>query len=481
VPMMGRWSAAAGRCFGLITCAASLVGVAVLPAAASAAGLSQSTCQLAGRYKHVVYIQYDNTHLSRDDPNVPSDIEQVPALKNFLSGSGTLSGNEHTPLISHTAGDIVTSLTGLYPDRNGIAVSNSYLQYQPGTGQIQKTPTGGFFGPSAFTYWTDPVSSSSIPSPPDPLPNLITDGQKNTPAPWVPYTRTGCDVGAFSLADMELENTGPDIASAFGAGSPQFAFTSAQSGAGKTLANTDFEGTAIHCAQADSVSGQGHDGICSPANGGVTDKLPAEPGGYNGYRALFGSIYANQLTSAPGSFTSSTQDANGAAHGNINDLAAPVNDVYGYSAGGCEFCANGTNLGYNGVPITTRKITDGSGNSGFVSGFSPPPAQTLGYVASMQEAGIPVTFAYIEDAHAQWTAPFNALGPGQAQYVDQLRQENQAYQAFFERLAADGINKRKHAVRVHRRRGRPLRWHAAQQFWLRRRHHAVHLPGQRGR
>jgi hypothetical protein len=440
--MTSRCSAARGRWFGPFALVATLGGVAALPAAAQASGLSQSNCQLAGNYKHVIYIQYDNTHLSRDNQKVPSDLEQVPALKNFLSGNGTLSGNEHTPLISHTAGDIVTSLTGLYPDRNGIGVSNSYLQYQAGTGQIQKTPTGGFFGPTAFTYWTDPVSSSSIPSPTDPLPNLITDGQKNTPAPWVPYTRAGCDVGAFSLADMELENTGPDITSAFGPGSPQSQFTSrSTNSAGRALSNADFEGIAIHCAQADSVGGPGHTGICSPANGGVADKLPQEPNGYSGYNALFGGIYANQVTSSPGSFTSSGQDAAGAANGNINDLAAPVNDVYSYNAPGCQFCANGTNVGYNGSPIATKTIGDSNGNSGFVSGFSPTPAQTLGYVASMQEAGVPVTFAYIEDAHAQWTPPFNALGPGQAQYVDQLKQENQAYKAFFERLAADGINK----------------------------------------
>jgi len=29
----------------------------------------------------------------------------------------------------------------------------------------------------------------------DPLTNMITDGQKNTPAPWVPFTRAGCNVG----------------------------------------------------------------------------------------------------------------------------------------------------------------------------------------------------------------------------------------------------------------------------------------------
>jgi hypothetical protein len=400
-------------------------------AVASGAGLSVSTCHLAAPYKHVIYIQYDNTHLSRDNPSVPSDLEQVPALRNFLAGNGTLSGNNHTPLISHTGGDIVTALTGLYPDRNGLGVSNSYAQYEPGSGAV---PTKF---PSAFTYWTDPVS------PTDPLTNLITDGQKNTPAPWVSFTRAGCDVGAFSIADMELENIGVgpsgDITSVFGSGSPQFQFASAnQSGAGRTLAGTDLEGIAIHCAQADSGATTG---LCSTGNGGVADKLPAEPGTYDGFNGLFGGIYANQVTSKPGSFTPSGQDANGAAHGNINDLAAPVKDVYSYSSPGCQFCANGTNTGYNGSTIASQVIGDSSGNSGFVAGFSPTPSQTLGYVAAMQESGVPVTYAYIEDAHNNWNPPFQAFGPGQPGYVDQLKQENQAFQAFFERLASDGINK----------------------------------------
>jgi hypothetical protein len=402
-----------------------------LAAGASGANLVQSSCHLAAPYNHVIYVQYDNTHLSRDNPSVPSDVEQVPALKDFLTSNGTLSGNHHTPLISHTAGDIVTSLTGLYPDRNGLGVSNSYAQYEPNSAAV---PTKF---PSAFTYWTDPVSTT------DSLPNLITDGQKNTPAPWVSFTRQGCDVGAFSIANMELENIGVspsgDITSVFGNGSPQWQFASAnQSGSGRSLAQTDFMGIAIHCAQADSGAATG---LCSSQNGGVTDNLPAEPGGYGGFNGLFGAIYANQVTSSPGSFTPSGQDANGAAHGNINDLAAPVKDVYSYSAAGCQFCANGTNADYKGNVISSEVIADSHGNSGFVSGFSPTPAQTLGYVASMQESGIPVTYAYIEDAHANWKLPFQALGPGDPTYVDQLKQQNQAYKAFFERLAADGIDK----------------------------------------
>jgi hypothetical protein len=191
----------------------------------------------------------------------------VPALKDFLSGNGALLSDEHTPLISHTADDIVTSLTGLYPDRQGLAVANGYAQYAPGSGAVPAE------FPSAFTYWTDPVSNT------DPLPNLITDGQKNTPAPWVPYTRAGCDVGAFSIADTELENTSSDIAAVYGSGSPQQVFTSAK-GPSSALKSADFEGIAIHCSQADSVdNGPGnHAGLCSPQNGGWPIASPTSRG-----------------------------------------------------------------------------------------------------------------------------------------------------------------------------------------------------------
>ncbi len=147
--LRGSWLGLACAAIG----ASGAIALAV-PAGATATGLSTSTCQLGGAYQHVVYIQFDNQHLSRDLPNVPSDLEQVPALKNFLANNGTLLDNHHTPLISHTSGDIVTSLTGLYPDRNGIGVGNSYAQYEPGSGAV---PTKF---PSAFTYWTDPVSAT---------------------------------------------------------------------------------------------------------------------------------------------------------------------------------------------------------------------------------------------------------------------------------------------------------------------------------
>ena len=68
----------------------------------------------------------------------------------------------------------------------------------------------------------------------------------------------------------------------------------------------------------------------------------------------------------------------------------------------------------------------------------------------MQEAGVPVTYAYISDAHdnhmSSFPAPFNpnfprASGPGEADYKAQLKAYDDAFAAFFDRLASDGIDK----------------------------------------
>src|SRR5207302_1561356 len=145
------------------------------------------------KIKHVIYIQFDNTHFRRDIPNVPSDLEQMPHLLNFIRSNGTLLTNDHTILISHTAGGILSSLTGVYPDRHGQTVSNSY---------VRTSSTGGFSFPSSFGYWTDPVSAGGTPT----VPNMVTPTGANAPAPWVPFTRAGCDFGAIATANVVLEN-----------------------------------------------------------------------------------------------------------------------------------------------------------------------------------------------------------------------------------------------------------------------------------
>jgi hypothetical protein len=118
-------------------------------AQATPARLPATACQLNsanGAIKHIVQIQFDKVHFRRDNPSVPSDLEQMPNLLDFLEDNGVLLTNHHTPLISHTADDIITTLTGVYGEKHGQPVSNSYGFFRP----------DGYVGfSSSFVYWTD--------------------------------------------------------------------------------------------------------------------------------------------------------------------------------------------------------------------------------------------------------------------------------------------------------------------------------------
>ena len=326
---------------------------AVLPAGA------QRNCQLnsaQGKIQHVIYLQFDNVHLRRDNPNVPSDLEQMPHLLNFIRHNGTLDPNHHTPLISHTANDILTSLTGVYSDRHGIAVANSYPVFRP---------DGSTAFPSSFFYWTDLVTDEVASTQDGTFGMLAADGH-NAPAPWVPFTRAGCDVGAYSSANIVIERTPFDVTKVFGAGSKE---------ANDPNQFFDFAGIAVHCAKNSSLCG-------NPNTKAVADLLPQEPGGYDGYQGLFGALYIN--------------------------------------------------------PVAQLQDLDGNAITGF-SGFSPSASETLGAIATMQEAGIPITFSYIADAHDDHVND-NAFGPGQAGYVSQLQSYDEAFAKFFTRLKTDGID-----------------------------------------
>ncbi len=355
-----------------------------------------SACRLRsedGKIRHVIYLIFDNVHFLRDNPNVPSDLEQMPHLLNFIRGNGTLMTNDHTVLISHTANGILTSFTGVYPDRHGQAVSNSYRYFKA---------NGTTASSSSFKYWTDLVDDTGIP-PADPLPNMVNGDRgtpKTMPAPWVAFTRAGCDFGAVASANIVLENTGTgpngDMTKVFGEGSLEWqeavASNAAPAGtAARALAQTDFVGMAIHCAKGG--------GICAGNPNAKADLLPDEPGGYHGYFGLFGTKYINPALTG----------------------GSPVfNDL-------------------NGQPITDA--FDQPGFPGFDGLFA---STTLAYIAAMQEHGIPVTFGYISDAHDNHGAHGQihiAYGPGEAGYVAQLQAYDQAFATFFDRLAAAGINK----------------------------------------
>src|SRR6266849_3694418 len=190
----------------------TLVAPSATPVVVAAASPS---CQFitpsgaASAIKHVIHIQFDNVHFRRDNPSVPSDLEQMPHLLNFIEGSGTLLANEHTPLISHTANDLLTGITGVYGDQHGIPISNSF--------EVYNNSTVGSYNTSAFTYWTDKVKQDPA-NAARTMPYQMIDGKgNNLQAPWVPYVNAGCNFGAVSTVNMVLENSTTDVNQVFSA------------------------------------------------------------------------------------------------------------------------------------------------------------------------------------------------------------------------------------------------------------------------
>ena len=308
---------------GLMVGASGLTGAALEHQARAPAAVS--SCRLGNGVEHVVYLQFDNLHLSREVASVPSDLEQMPDLLRFLEENGTLLSSNHTALTSHSGDDLLASLTGLYPDRHGQGAGDTW--------------------------------------------------RRSVPAPWVPFTRAGCDVGSVAgPAGLVLENSTSDLSAVFGQGSREMA--EARTDPGKAAA--DFTGLAVHCARQSAE--------CSAAHGGRADRLPDEPGGYEGFSAVYGQRYLGPRI-AP---------------------AQPLTDLEG-----------GRLQGFGGFEAMT-------------------PAVSLAYVAAMQEHGVPVTFAFLSDPRHR-SGGGDALVPGEAGYIQRLRDYNRAFARFLDRLKRDGI------------------------------------------
>ena len=388
-------------------------------AAAAATSAPSSGCHLGNGVKHVIEITFDNVHFNRDNPNVLSDLEQMPALQNFITGKGTMLSNNHTPLIAHTADDSITNYSGLYGDRQGQGIGNSYETYNTSGTPLSR---------SSFAYWTGTYGLDTFPNQPYSA-NVPALGAPpaTPPAPWVPFTRAGCDVGDASTANMVLENVNPDLQNVFGAGSPEVNQLNADTGDSfKDQEVADYLGLTVHCAQGDSFCANAQAvkyGQTTPSSSASNDVLPDEPGGYVGYQAVFGHKYLQPLLA---------HAANSGGNRVVNGNTYPV-----VNSAGNLVDLNGNQINGAFLPPNTP---------GF-PGFGPiSAAQSLAYVADMQETGIPVTYGYISDAHEKksgqtgCTNSKTAQGPGDPCYKANLVAYNAAFATFFKRLADDGID-----------------------------------------
>ncbi len=209
-----RAGALAGMAFACLTLAALVAGTTLAgngeaktaPAANCLSGSKD------GKIKHVIYLQFDNVHWRRDNPNVPSDIEQMPHLLELHDAQRHVQHQRpHRPDLPHGRRD---------PEHADRALSRPA---RPGGLELLRLLHGrtarvGFS--STFKYWTDitdggnPANNPPTPSA-DPNYNMVnndpaslggTGAARNAPAPWVPFTRAGCDVGNVGVANTVLEN-----------------------------------------------------------------------------------------------------------------------------------------------------------------------------------------------------------------------------------------------------------------------------------
>ena len=181
---------------------------------------------------------------------------------------------------------------------------------------------------------------------------------KNTPAPWVPYTRAGCDFGATALANIVLENTGTgpngDMTKVFGAGSPEWLEAQAAERSPPGPPRATSRRPTSSASRSTAPAGGG---ICAGNANATARPAPDEPGGYNGYQ--------------------------GPVRGEVRQPG------------------DHRRQRRRERPRRQRRSRDPFGQPGFPGFDGLFATTTLGYVAQMQEAGIPVTFGYISDAHDQ--------------------------------------------------------------------------------
>jgi len=389
----------------------------------------QTSCHLANGITHVVQLTFDNVHYYRDNPNVPSDLELMPNLLHFIESNATMLTNNHTPLIAHTANDLLTTITGVYGDRHGDPIANSNRSYNS---------DGTTTAASDFAYWTDAIPNGTNPLR-DTNPNMVYSPvppataspaiTPNTvaPAPWVPFTEAGCNVGEVATANQDLENTTPDIKTLFGANSPEAQQLAADPDFFKDAETADYVGIAVHCAQDNSFCANAQAvkfGQTTPSATEVPDLLPDQPGGYTGFNMLLGHRYvAPQLGAGTASLMHNGYQVTNSA-GNLVDLSGnEIDDAF--------------------LPT----------HPGFPGFGTINASQTLAYGADMLENGVPVVNMYMADIHGNENIPSlsgaggpcaglnseQALGSGSACYIAQGQFYNQQFGTFFQRLASDGI------------------------------------------
>ncbi len=360
-----------------------------------------STCHLANGIQHVIDIMFDNVHVNRDNPNVLSDIEQMPALYNFITSNGTLLTNNHTPMIAHTANDLDHEL-------------HRPVRRPPGQGRVQRLlrlhPTGGVT-PSGRQVRRESSSATgrAAEGATASRDGLLGDGPAAGSAP-SRLPRRGCRSpapGATSAASRRptwsWRTSTPTSRTSSGRTRPE-----AQQLPTPTIPELvqGSRGRRLHRPRRPLREGQHvlRERGCEvradePSNTAVADVLPDEPGGYDGYQAVFGHKYLQpsprrrrQLRRQP------------CLRERRQLTRSPTRPGTSIDLGGKEI---------DGAVSAARR-------PGFPASAPITAAQTLAYIADMQESGVPGHLRLHLRRHEKESADTGPCSPASTQAAERL-------------------------------------------------------------
>ena len=267
-----------------------------------------SSCHLGNGVKHVVQLTFDNVHFFRDNPNVPSDLELMPNLLNFFEDNGTFLSNNHTPLIAHTADDILTTWSPACTATGRACRSPTATRPTTPTARTAPStpPTRPARSPTGPTRSTTPPrrrerrpttptrtwSTRRCRRPPRRTPWRPTRSPR---APWVPFTRAGCDVGDSRHGEPGAREHLPRHPQ--GVRRQLARGPAAGRGHGLVQGRRDRRlrrrrpCTAPRATRSAPTAKGVKFGQTDASPTAAADVLPDEPGGYSGFQALFGHRY----------------------------------------------------------------------------------------------------------------------------------------------------------------------------------------------
>ena len=249
---------------------------------------------------------------------------------------------------------------------------------------------------------------------PAPAPDTIT------PAPWVPYTRAGCNVGEVATANMELENTSVDIPKVFGAGSPEDAQLINDPDSFKDPETADYVGL------ASTAPGSA---VCANAKAVKYGQTHGQPHGSRGPAPR----RARRLQGLPGAVRARYVDP-------VLGAGTPNLSRNGYQVTN----AAGNLVDLNGNEIDGAFLNNHPGFPGSADQRLPDPGLHGRHARVRRPGGLRLhgrparQRGHPGPVDGVQSAP-DALGSGSPCYIAQAQYYNAAFGTFFQRLAEDGI------------------------------------------